>query len=97
MTLLLQTQAAKGEQKIGKDSLWLPCRHHIFDIILESVVSISLPASSSEPNIQLFKRFKVGWAKMSKDSFQTAADDLSIAARIAETKDYFILFLQMNI
>ena len=26
---------------------------------------------------------------MSKDSFQTAADDLSIAARIAETKDYY--------
>ena len=79
------------EQKMGKDLLWLPCRHHIFEIILESVVSISLPASSG-PNIQLFKRFKVSWPKLNKDSFRTANDDPNLAARIAETKDNLILF-----
>ena len=46
------------EHKMDKDMLWLACRHHILEIVLESVVSTSLPASSG-PNIQIFKRFKV--------------------------------------
>ena len=50
---------------MDKDMLWLACRHHILEIVLESVVSTSLPVSSG-PNIQIFKRFKVNWDKLNK-------------------------------
>ena len=62
------------------------------EIVLESVVSIALPASSG-PNIQIFKRFKVVWTKLNKDSFQTAEDDPNIAARIAKFNDDLIAFV----
>ena len=74
------------EHKLDKDMLWLACRHHILEIVLESVVSTSLPASSG-PNIQIFKRFKVNWDKLNKESFQTAENDQTIATKIAKIKD----------
>ena len=45
------------EQKFGKDMLWLACRHHILEIILEAVVLLCLGPSSG-PDIPLFKRFQ---------------------------------------
>ena len=79
------------EHKMDKDMLWLLCHHHILEIVLESVVSISLPASSG-PNIQIFKCFKVNWSKFNKKSFQTAEDDKNIATRITKIKDDTITF-----
>ena len=79
------------EHKMDKDMLWLACRHHILEIVLESVVSTSLPASSG-PNIQIFKRFKVNWDKLNKESFQTAENDQTIATKIAKIKDDTITF-----
>lgn len=84
------------EQKLGNDLLWLPCRHHILEIILESVVSISLPASSG-PDIQLFKRFKANWQKLNKNSFHTAENDATIATKIAKIKDDTINFAKTQL
>lgn len=51
------------EQKMQKDMLWLACRHHIMEIMLEAVVSQALGPSSG-PEISLFKRFKSAWPKI---------------------------------
>jgi hypothetical protein len=61
------------EQKMDNDMLWFACRHHILDIMLEAVVSLSLSVSSG-PDIQIFKRFKANWLKLDKQTYQTAAD-----------------------
>lgn len=79
------------EQKMDNDMLWLACRHHILEIVLESVVSISLPTSSG-PDIQLFKRFKANWQKLDKKMYQTAVDDEDIATNTANIKDDIINF-----
>ena len=42
------------EQKMEKDMLWLACRHHILEIMLEAVVTSVLPPSSG-PEIVIFK------------------------------------------
>ena len=58
------------EHKMEKDLLWYPCRHHILEIILESVVSLALEASSG-PDIPLFKRFRNQWHEINTNSFET--------------------------
>ena len=56
------------EQKMEKDLLWFPCRHHIAEIILEAVVSPVIQISSG-PDIQLFKRFESQWKEFNKTSY----------------------------
>ena len=42
--------------------------------------------------MQIFKRFKVNWDKLNKESFQTAENDQTIATKIAKIKDDTITF-----
>jgi hypothetical protein len=56
------------EQKMEKDLLWFPCRHHITELILEAAVSPTLQPSSG-PDIQLFKRFKTNWKMLDLTTF----------------------------
>lgn len=50
------------EQKIGRDLMYLPCRHHIFEIVLKEVfLKKVLNSTTAGPNIPLFDRFKNNW------------------------------------
>lgn len=62
------------EQKMEKDMIWLACRHHIMEIMLEAIVSQSF-GQSSGPDIQLFKRFKTNWDKIDQSDYKTVIDD----------------------
>jgi len=46
------------EQKLGKDLLYLPCRHHIYKLILRPVYEIKIPQVTSSPAIPFFKNFQ---------------------------------------
>lgn len=59
------------EQKMQKDMLWLACRHHIMEIMLEAVVSEALGPSSG-PEILMFKRFKAAWPEIDPTKFNSA-------------------------
>ncbi|XP_074106837.1 uncharacterized protein LOC141532405 [Cotesia typhae] len=45
------------EKVLGKELIWLPCRHHIYEIILRSAFEVYWPVSSG-PNVPIFGRFK---------------------------------------
>lgn len=62
------------EQKLEKDLLWLACRHHIFEIMLEAVVLQALDPSSG-PEIAIFKRFKNNWSNINQNDFKTVSSD----------------------
>ena len=64
------------QQKLDKNMLWLACRHHILEIMLEAVVSINLQASTG-PEIAIFKRFRSKWPTLDKSNFCTASDEVS--------------------
>ncbi|XP_050527117.1 uncharacterized protein LOC126897501 [Daktulosphaira vitifoliae] len=57
------------EHKIGEELLWLPCRHHILEIVLSKVFTLCFGPSSG-PDIPLFKRFKVAWPLIHKENYQ---------------------------
>lgn len=65
------------ERMIGRELLWLACRHHMLEIILSKVFTLCFGPSSS-PDIPLFKRFKVVWDNIDRDNFQSLPPDSAI-------------------
>lgn len=53
------------QQKIGRTVMLLPCRHHVYELILRSVFDVKM-GSSSAPVVLLFKRFQAKWSKCNK-------------------------------
>lgn len=51
------------ENLIGRNLLWLACRHHMFEVLLADAFSICLGPSTG-PDILLFKRFREKWSKL---------------------------------
>lgn len=72
---------------VGRELLWLPCRHHIMEIILAKVFSLCFGPSSS-PDIQIFKRFKSHWKNIDKGSFQSLTTDEETDRFKNETLEY---------
>ncbi|CAD6214264.1 GSCOCG00011142001-RA-CDS, partial [Cotesia congregata] len=48
------------EQLLERDLLLLPCRHHIFEVILKAVFDCQI-SNVSGPNVSLFIRFRKEW------------------------------------
>lgn len=57
------------EKKIGRDLLWLVCRHHMYEIMLSKAFLICFGPTSS-PETGLFKRFKAAWNKVDKNNYK---------------------------
>lgn len=51
------------QRKIGRELLMLPCRHHIFEILLRGAFDTKMGASAA-PIVLLFKRFQAKWGKL---------------------------------
>lgn len=79
------------EQKMEKDMLWLACRHHIMEIMLEAVVTSLLPPSTG-PEIVLFKRFRSAWTNVDKTDCLTGLRDDLIANELADVAENIIAF-----
>lgn len=60
------------EQKMEKDALWLACRHHIIELMLEAVVIQALGPSSGPV---IFKRFRTAWPNIDQNKFSTVSSD----------------------
>jgi len=46
---------------MGRELLWLACRHHVMELILSKVFTLCCGPSSA-PDIPIFKRFRAVWA-----------------------------------
>lgn len=46
------------EQLIGRILLYLPCRHHIYEIIFRDVFEVKMNSPTNSPNVPLFEQFK---------------------------------------
>ncbi|GBM68068.1 hypothetical protein AVEN_66740-1 [Araneus ventricosus] len=57
------------EDKIGRDLLWLACRHHTLELILAKVFTLCF-GTSSFPEIPLFNRFKKVCHRIVRNNFQ---------------------------
>ncbi|XP_072160455.1 uncharacterized protein [Bemisia tabaci] len=63
------------EKMLGRSILCLPCRHHMFELVLRAAFDAKMPASTS-PEVPIFKRFKEAWPKMDHSNFLVADDNV---------------------
>lgn len=66
--------AALLEKLLERDLLYLPCRHHIFEIVLRYVFEAVFP-NTVGPNVPLFIRFQKQWEALNKLNYKTGLDD----------------------
>jgi len=79
------------EAKLGRNLLYLACRHHILELVLACVFTTSMGPTSG-PDVQIFKRFQKHWEYIDQSNFKPAvvADDTHNS--IADVKDEAIDF-----
>jgi len=66
------------EQMLNRPILFLACRHHILEIILQTVFSYSKLTTMFGPEIPIFKRFKNNWNQIDQTKFSTWVSDTEI-------------------
>ncbi|KAJ8686121.1 hypothetical protein QAD02_021915 [Eretmocerus hayati] len=62
------------EQLLESELLYLPCRHHIYEIILGCAFKLKIPKTVG-PEVQLFKRFQSSWDNIDKDRLKIPEED----------------------
>lgn len=72
------------EQKLGKDILYLPCRHHIYEVVLRSVFEERM-SKSSGPNIPYFQKFQQAWPNINKTNFKPGVEDRVVIKALKDT------------
>jgi hypothetical protein len=51
------------EEGIGRNLLWMACRHHMFEVLLSDAFGVCLGPSTG-PDILFFKRFRDNWSEL---------------------------------
>ncbi|KAL4090708.1 hypothetical protein QTP88_025495 [Uroleucon formosanum] len=80
------------EQMLNRPILFLACRHHIFEIILQSVFSYSKLTTMSGPEIPIFKRFKNNWNQIDQTKYSTWVSDNEVKKILHKVGDDVIIF-----
>ena len=62
------------EQKLQKNLLYLPCRHHILELLAQTAFT-TIMVSTAAPEVLLLKRFQIRWKLLDKKVFTTKAID----------------------
>ena len=57
------------EVEIGRNLLWLPCRHHMLEVLLSDVFGVCFGPSTG-PEILIFKRFQDKWSKLNTRQYK---------------------------
>lgn len=69
------------EQKLNRQLLYLPCRHHIYELVLRCIFDLYMPASTA-PDVPLFNRVRNDWRYIDAKSFKSGIDDEIVANAI---------------
>lgn len=70
----------------------MDCRHHVFEIIIQSVFVGSKFASSSGPDIPLFKRFKNQWKTIDLTQFSIWSTDVKTSIVLNDVRQQVLIF-----
>lgn len=79
------------EKKLGRDLLWLACRHHVSEILMTAASSTLFP--SKGPSVSIFVKFRSTWSTINHD-FEPSMVDFNILQELGDEKDYIIEFLR---
>lgn len=79
------------EQLLEREMVYLPCRHHIYEIILKSVFDLKFGATSG-PDVAIFKRFQQAWATINPNNFNPGMQNSNVIDSVSDVCDDIIKF-----
>lgn len=85
------------EKKMDKDLLYLPCRHHIYELILRSVFEAKIPQITVSPDIPMFKNFRKDWIKINISDIKIGIDDKKCNVALISDKLDIISFAEFHL
>lgn len=65
------------EQMLGRELLYLACRHHVLEVLLRGVFDCKF-GSTSGPQPDIFKRFQKEWSAIDKSKFDVGENVLKL-------------------
>lgn len=71
------------EQKLERSLLYLPCRHHIYELFLGAAFESKF-GSSSGKNVPIFIRFQSQWRNLNKLNFKSMMNDDFVTNRLQD-------------
>ncbi|XP_074108478.1 uncharacterized protein LOC141533473 isoform X3 [Cotesia typhae] len=80
------------EKKIGRDLLYLACRHHTSELMLRNVAEVAWPATNG-PNVPIFKRFRDNWDNIDKEVYEIGSNDEHITDILNDKKKDILDFI----
>lgn len=88
------------ERKLGRSLLWLPCRHHVAELLLKAVFELNF-GKTSGPEVPIFERFARAWKTFNMNEFSIGMNDEEVARVISteecqESKKFLIDYLSKN-
>lgn len=69
------------EQMLETELLYLPCRHHIYDLVLFCVFTTKIPGTEG-PNVKLFKNFQECWSTVDQNKYKYGLVDNKISRKL---------------
>lgn len=85
------------ERLLMRDILFLPCRHHIFELVLRCVFEKNQPETTG-PNIPLFKNFKQNWPNIDQSKHTSGIEDDKVKQFVtSDVIDRIILFAKLTL
>lgn len=88
--------AALIEKELKRKLIWLPCRHHIFEIVLRAVFEVYWPVTSG-PNVSIFGRFKTFWDKIDQSNYETGVKDEFVNDAVKAERIEIITFINNHL
>jgi len=85
------------EQKLDRDILFLACRHHIYEIVLQGVFDEIQLLPSKGPDVPLFKRFKNTWKDIDQTQYLTWLSDASVKEILKDNANEILLYAKNKI
>jgi len=79
------------EQLLEREIVYLPCRYHIYEIVLKSVFDLKLSGTSG-PDVAIFKRFQLAWVTMDTKMFNSGTENCIVMGSINDVCDDIIKF-----
>lgn len=80
------------EQKMNRELFYLPCRHHIYELVLRSVFEAKICQSVNSPNIPLFEQFKENWKNINCNNIENGRKWIGKYSTTAEISELLIFF-----
>lgn len=81
------------EQLLDVNLLYLPCRHHIFEIILAGIFEVKFPGSTG-PNVVMFKNFQDKWTDLDKNNFHYGYAAREMHSKLLSQKESIKSFIK---